>query len=282
MEEKRLDLSDRDFIQGKLRQLDLCLSDYSFVTLFLYRKKREILLVKDTVSYLKGLSRDGEKIIIPLDSMELGFDVYSQLLLEGSCQYLYPIPEKHLLLFQKGPFFIEEKVEWSDYIYQTKKMSTYPGRSLAGRRNLVKQFKIENSYEVVAFSDNLKEKAIDLLKEWKNEHEVEGDYLALLEALNLLEPLYIQGIGILIDGELSAFTLGSELKKDVFDIHFGKARRGVKGIYQTLYQELALSLDPQFKWMNFEQDLGLPGLRESKRQYIPDHMERVWKVGIKR
>jgi uncharacterized protein len=55
-------------------------------------------------------------------------------------------------------------------------------------------------------------------------------------------------------------------------VHFAKALRQYKGIYQYIYQEFARSLEGKFESINLEQDLGVADLKHSKRAYEPDQL----------
>ena len=82
------------------------------------------------------------------------------------------------------------------------------------------------------------------------------------------------------DGEILAFTMGSFLNDDTFDVHFEKAREDVQGAYNAINQAFARHLRekyPQLKWLNREDDMGLEGLRKAKLSYNPDHLnEKFW------
>ena len=86
---------------------------------------------------------------------------------------------------------------------------------------------------------------------------------------------------VLRDGEnVIAFTLGSPLSPDTFDIHFEKAREDVDGAYAVINCEFARYLRnayPQLQYLNREDDLGLEGLRKAKLSYYPHHLvEKCW------
>ena len=75
-------------------------------------------------------------------------------------------------------------------------------------------------------------------------------------------------------------AMGSRLSEDTFDIHFEKALDTVDGAYPAICQAFATRLRekyPQLRWLNREDDMGLPGLRKAKLSYNPDHMvEKYW------
>jgi hypothetical protein len=55
----------------------------------------------------------------------------------------------------------------------------------------------------------------------------------------------------------------------MFAVHFEKALEEYKGVYQYINQRFALSLPEDLVYINREQDLGDPGLRQAKMTYRP-------------
>jgi len=94
-----------------------------------------------------------------------------------------------------------------------------------------------------------------------------GQDLATLQALEAGEGGILQ-----INGRLIAFSIFSRLNRETADVHFEKSDTTVKGAAQVINQETARSLAGRFSWINREQDLGIDGLRQAKRSYMPDQI----------
>ena len=75
-------------------------------------------------------------------------------------------------------------------------------------------------------------------------------------------------------------TMGSRLSEDTFDVHFEKAADTPDSAYPAINYEFARYLRekyPDVRYLNREDDLGLPGLRSAKLSYNPDHLiEKSW------
>jgi hypothetical protein len=52
-------------------------------------------------------------------------------------------------------------------------------------------------------------------------------------------------------------------------IHIEKANPEIDGLYQVINREFLLNAFPEVRLVNREDDLGLPGLRQSKLSYNP-------------
>ena len=90
----------------------------------------------------------------------------------------------------------------------------------------------------------------------------------------------MEGIVLVDKGRVIAMTMASRLSEDTFDVHFEKAAEGFDGAYNVINQEFARYLRkkfPEVKWLNREDDMGIPGLRHAKMSYRPDYMiEKNW------
>ena len=81
-----------------------------------------------------------------------------------------------------------------------------------------------------------------------------------------------------VQKEPGGFIIGEELAEDMFAIHFAKARKQFRGIYQYMYNSFAKILPPKYKYFNLEQDLGKDPLRIAKASYVPDKMLKKFRV----
>ena len=78
---------------------------------------------------------------------------------------------------------------------------------------------------------------------------------------------------LLADGKIVGLTIG-EVYGDTVYVHTEKAEKEMAGAYQTLSRAYLLSItDPVVKYVNREEDMGLPGLRRSKMAYCPAWLE---------
>ena len=70
--------------------------------------------------------------------------------------------------------------------------------------------------------------------------------------------------------EIIGFSIFSFHSNDYVVSHFTKANTAYKGIYEFLLRESASLLNKLgYKFLNHQEDMGLPGLREAKKSYRP-------------
>ena len=62
------------------------------------------------------------------------------------------------------------------------------------------------------------------------------------------------------------FVLAQELQPGVFVMRFAKGLDSHVGIYPYMFQHFCRRFGRPVRWLNFEQDMGLPGFRRSKRR----------------
>ena len=118
----------------------------------------------------------------------------------------------------------------------------------------------------------------------RHETDPHGSYtleqIALERALTDPEALGLEGLVLLEGDEILAFTMGSQMRTDTFDVHFEKAREDVDGAYPAINQQFAFHIrekHPQIRFLDREDDMGLEGLRKAKLSYNPDHLiEKYW------
>jgi hypothetical protein len=95
---------------------------------------------------------------------------------------------------------------------------------------------------------------------------------ALERAFEEYEALGLFGVVGRLSGQICAFAIAEELNPEMAATHFEKADGNVPGAFQYVNREFAKAYQSKYKWVNREQDLGLPGLRENKLSYHPQRM----------
>ena len=77
---------------------------------------------------------------------------------------------------------------------------------------------------------------------------------------------------------LDSFTYGAPVNYDTFDVCMEKADTAYEGAYAFINRAMAASLPPRFRWINREEDLGVPGLRAAKLSYHPEQLLQKYTV----
>ena len=275
MERQKLTLSHRELIEPALKAMRCELSEYSFANLYLYRQVHEIEALLGDELYISGKTYDAKRFLMPTSLQGLEKLARQDKLLEG-IDCLFPIAEEWLTLFDPARFKAYYKDDDSDYLFETLHMATLKGRHLSKKRNQVKQF--HELYSVVKkkLDSSNKGDALQLLKMWNELHQFTDT--PCQEAIELLDALHLEGEIYYIENEPAGFMIGEAITDETYCLHFSKANIKFKGIYQYLCQDSALGLLDRVTFLNMEQDLGQPDLRQAKHSYQPLKMCRKFRV----
>ncbi len=104
-----------------------------------------------------------------------------------------------------------------------------------------------------------------------------GEQEAVREALNHFSSLRMHGGVILLGNQVQAFALGELLNKQTAVVYIEKANPGMPGLYALMNQQFAEKNWRHVPFINREQDLGEPGLRQARLTYHPDRLvEKFW------
>ena len=295
---KDVTLEDKPRIEEKICASGCHGADYGFANLFIWRKayKPKIafcdnrLLVGmpqwDVYAYPKG---DGEV----RNSIELLLDEAHS---RGKRLVIRGLTDKTLeefLPLYGDRFEISEDRDNADYIYTVTKLCDLPGRHLSSKRNHIKHFERNGSWEfhkIAADScgmfttcgtgESVKTSSIEEAKAFvdefykeKNDPGLEDEAGAIEEMFAHYRELGFLGGMLYQNGEPVAFTAGTKLDDEVFDTHFEKALPGVEGAYTMINREFARLVRAEYPGIaafNREEDMGIEGLRKAKLSYHPD------------
>jgi uncharacterized protein len=274
---EKLDLQHQELLKAKFAKLNICLSEYSFANLYLFRKVHNYEVVFTNKTYIRGKTRDGVLYHMPTE-VPLAADFYELQNEVKTPLVFFPISGKWLDNFPVKEFNRKFCPGDSDYLYSIQKLQSYPGRGLSGQRNLVKQFKELYDVNAKVLDKQTVNDAIEILNAWQQGNQKATDYESCLEALQLYDKLGLNGIVYYVDGKPAAFIIGESLCTHTYVIKFIKAITQYKGIYPFVYQHYSSTIPDNYRCIDLEQDIGIYGLRKSKQSYHPDKLEPKWRI----
>ena len=82
----------------------------------------------------------------------------------------------------------------------------------------------------------------------------------------------MDGLILLDQGEVIAFSMGARMNEQCYDVCFEKAYSAINGAYAMINREFSRMIAekyPELKFLNREDDMGEPGLRKAKESYQP-------------
>jgi hypothetical protein len=179
------------------------------------------------------------------------------------------------------------KREYFDYVYLTSDLAELSGSSYSKIRNRVNKFKRNFTYEVEKITENNMNEVQEFLKRWCLWKDCESDPLlenekkAILFSMNHYFDLGLSGIAIIIEGKIEAIAVFEAMNNDTAVVHYEKGSPDYDGIYKIVNQETAKILQNDFRFINRESDMDLPGLRRAKMSYRPHHLIEIFNINKK-
>jgi hypothetical protein len=182
-----------------------------------------------------------------------------------------------------APYKVEEDRNNFDYVYRCDEMAELKGKKFDGKRNRIKKFEssFAHAYE------KLRPEHVDgcrlLLHEWYDAKGNSDPYMkaekeAILEALAMFKELRLTGGAVTVADRIEAFTLGMPLTDDTALIQIEIASPAFPGLAQWINREFVRREWSGFRFINREQDVGVPGLRKAKLSYQPDHFVKKYNL----
>ncbi len=276
-------MDNKDILDQYLRYNQYYGCEFSAANNILWSKfyKGEFTIIEDMLVFCK--TRDGimTRATFPIGNGDVkkAFDAIARYFNDKALPFCMYLVEKEMFAlieeWYPGKYKIEYHRDEADYLYEWETLAYLKGKKLHGKRNHINRF-LENypDYKYEIIDDNNFKECIELSKDWKDDNGTEEDSVsyeskALEYALNNREALGLEGALIRVNGKVIAFTMGEPLKDDTYVIHFEKAYADIQGAYPMINREFVRRNLRGYKYINREEDMGIPGLRHAKTSYQP-------------
>ena len=173
-----------------------------------------------------------------------------------------------------------------EYVYRSSDLADLPGKGFLTIRRHINRFHRNCASLVEPIgSPNLEDVRVFVTR-WCNWKNCENDAVlaaereAVLFAIAHFAELGLAGLAIRVEGEVAAMAIFERLNAQTALVHFEKGLPDCEGIYKAINQETAIRLRDAVPYINRESDMGVPGLREAKTRYHPDHMVQAWYADV--
>ncbi len=178
--------------------------------------------------------------------------------------------------------FVEDR-DNEEYIYRTQDLITLPGKKFRMKKNHLNSFLRQyGDYEYASITKANMKEAKEEINEWFARHgSIPEEEEAIALAFEHWDELGLKGAIIRIYGKAEAFTCGDLINERMAHGIFEKANPEIRGLYQAINRDFLLHEFSETEFVNREEDLGIPGLREAKMAYNPDHLTEKFDVILK-
>ena len=286
---KPITIEDRDSFQEIYKKHPITHSESSFATLFCWKQytqtefliTRGNLIVRTTVNecttYRAPIGTADDSIL--RDVMDLAFAT-------GVAQPLFLFEEDQIEAYQVlyPDLVFREDRNFFDYVYCTEMLAKLPGKEyLTIRKQLHKFDRITNPSIEEISAENMDE-ILEFLQKWCEWHEcdkykiLKHESIALHIALAHFDALHLAGIVVRsgINGAIIGLSVYEELSPDTLVVHHEKGLPEHEGVYKKLVNAVAIKMQDKYPFIDRESDMGVPGLRDSKTRYHPDHFRKLY------
>lgn len=194
-----------------------------------------------------------------------------------------PADREELETWFPGQFVIQDNRDSYDYVYDIHALADLKGRKMQKKRNHFNRFTSEHpNARLIPLSPENMELASQVVESWyqrrvqSDPHREYGlEQRAIIRGMRRCDEIGFTGAILMEENEPIAMTMATRLSHDTMDVHFEKAREEIDGAYgaiNCLFARYIREQYPEIRYLNREDDMGIPGLRKAKLSYNPDHM----------
>lgn len=184
-------------------------------------------------------------------------------------------------------YSIKEKTDENqyDYVYEIKDFIKTEGRANRHKREHYNYFINNFNYTYEKMNINNVSDCMSITEEWckrkdcsECEYCCEKDIISVL--INNWNEYPMEGGLLYIDGRPAAFLMAEPLFDTLMGYHQKTVSSDIKGLGYAIYIEALKSSFSHLKYFNIGPDIGIPGLRQFKRNFKPYTLVEKWELNI--
>lgn len=266
-------------------------SDFNFTSLFCWNTDdtTEVAILNNNLVIKLPDYITGEPVFSVLGKSDIDSTLRSLLALSP---HLKLVPEVVVANISSIPAFnIKEDPDNFDYVYKLSDLATLKGQNYKKKRNKANRFATEMAGNIGFTTEKLdklrhREAVKQLFYKWakslqKGETDIAAEGKAIDRLLENAQSLDVLISLLKVRGNLVAFSINEVLNKRFAISHFEKALLIHNDIYPFLVKNVAEALFKRgCEYVNWEQDLGIAGLKNSKTTYQPSHFLKKYQVSV--
>jgi hypothetical protein len=288
-----LTLVDRNRIEARLFELNIQLSNINYTNFMMWSHKREYQFAWHQEALFLRVRVQGKdwEYFFPMPPL-LGEDCMGFLVSsvkEMSTELAFRTLDLDQVSQVRNFFSQEVRVEslenQFDYVYLTQDLVNLSGSRFHSKRNFVNQFEARYNHQYFTISnDNIEDIRIAchnwLYRDGEPDKQLVDEWIGINYLLDNIDNLSFVGAVIYVENKVVAFTLGELLNLNTVVIHVEKADQTYRGSYPMIANAYLKQCWPQTTFVNREEDLGIEGLRKSKKSYQPKLMVEKYCVSV--
>ncbi|MBN2409165.1 MAG: DUF2156 domain-containing protein [Candidatus Aminicenantes bacterium] len=279
---KSVGRDDRDSLAGAIGRHPSPACELHFANIYLWRhcEQPRYTLVNRNICILCGPPAEPAYFLEPIGEAEMEATIRTCL---SFAPRFSRVTESFALKYG-GSYRSEPDRDNFDYVYRTEDLIQLKGKRYDGKRNRIRKFERGHAYEYARFCRTDRPGCLELLEGWLEAKAAGGSinervWRRVIEAALECGPeLGLRGGVFRIDGRIAAFSFGSRLTADTAVIPIEIVDPGYEGLSQLVNREFARREWSDCRYINREQDNGIPGLRRAKSSYHPHHFVKKYNI----
>ncbi len=292
---KPLEIEDRELFTKYLGDYKFNTYEYSFLTLYLWRKmcNTEFCLMDDALIVRKSNKCFGSYYMQPIGYTEKNLEGIISALkqlksLSSECKNLFRDVELPFLNKLKETFgeslIFREDTDNFDYIYASSDLISLSGNKYHRKKNQYNQFVNKYRYQVKdLYSEGVALDCIDFSKNWyenkgDSSFQLKYELESIADILTHSDLLNMKGIAVYVDDVLAGFSIGEQVNPEMGVVHIEKGNLEYSGIYSFINKTMIERCFSEVSFINRQEDLGIEGLRKAKAAYNPVRLEKKYIV----
>ncbi len=280
---KSIDMGMADTISQTYQKYGWCDSAHAFESLYIWAKDMNISAFVTDDLFAARLNESGaDTWFFPVGSQQQKKDFISERLKGGKLEFRYMTRGDVSFVEENFPgvFEIEPAPNDSEYVYDRDTIENLPGNGLSRKRRYIKQLQKEHTFRVKELCEETLPDIRYILDIWRKNSDGSqecNDLGALDVMLTLFKELKIQGIVVYMDDAPCSVAAGYYLSDDTVDACLQKSAINEHGLQYYVRQLFSSTMPPEVKIYNYEEDLGIEGLKTAKEFMHPCAMVDMFK-----
>jgi len=296
LEFKSLDVKDFDKFKNILSSGNYCNSESSLTNMYIWQHyyNARYCVIDDVIYTIFDSKKDGVQAFMPYGScrnttqcVDKIYDYFTNVLKK---ELVINLATEDFLEFLKnsGKYNISytEMPNSFDYVYNTIDLIELKGRKYHSKKNNYNSFAKKYDFAYKKFSSDMKDDCINFCRKVVKEHSQGNETLyksemtSIKKAFDSYDELGLICSTILVDEKIVALGVGERLNNEYAVIHIEKADYDYRDAYPVINRLMLKNEFSDTKFVNREEDLGIPGLIKAKKSYLPCKMINKYRIEI--
>lgn len=279
---KLIGMEDRDDLSRAKARFPSPACEYHFANVYLWKnyEHSKLTVINGNICILCAPPAEPAYFLEPIGQTEIEATIRTCLTFAPR---LSRVTESFALRYG-GPYRCEPDRNNFDYVYRREDLVHLRGKKYDGKRNRIRKFERTHSYEYAPYGQDDRPGCLRLLDRWIEAKARSGGFLGRVwravieEALESGPELGLRGGVFKIGGRVAAYSFGSKLTSDTAVIPLEIVDPEFDGLSQLVNREFVRREWADCRFINREQDNGIPGLRRAKSSYHPHHFVKKYNI----